>query len=158
MQNKCSGQIEQQNVRSTMTQIDFYILADTSPNASELFACKLVDKAYHLKHTVYVNTSNQPQADRLDELLWTFNQGSFLPHAVNSQEFAGEEPIVIGYPNQNTGFHDVLINLDQAVPAYFGQFERVAEIVSGDESMRNQARERYKFYRDRGYTLNTHNI
>jgi len=141
-----------------MTQIDFYILADTSPNAGEVFACKLVDKAYHLQHTIYVNTSNQPQAERLDELLWTFNQGSFLPHRVNSQEFTGEEPIVIGYPEQTTGFHDVLINLDQVVPAFFSQFERVAEIVSGDESMRNQARERYKFYRDRGYTLSTHNI
>jgi DNA polymerase-3 subunit chi len=55
-------------------------------------------------------------------------------------------------------FHDVLVNLDQTVPAFFGQFERVAEIVSGDDNVRNQARERYKYYRDRGYSLNSHNI
>jgi DNA polymerase-3 subunit chi len=141
-----------------MTQIDFYILADTSPKAGELFACKLVDKAYHLKHTIYLNTSNQPQAEQLDELLWTFNQGSFLPHSLNTQQDSIAESILIGYPEQNTSFHDVLINLNQEVPAFFSQFERVAEIVSGDDSMRNQARQRYKFYRDRGYALNTHNI
>jgi DNA polymerase IIIc chi subunit len=53
---------------------------------------------------------------------------------------------------------DVMINLDQTVPAFFGQFERVAEIVSGDDTARDQARQRYKYYRDRGYTINTHNI
>ncbi|MCG6969019.1 MAG: DNA polymerase III subunit chi [Gammaproteobacteria bacterium] len=141
-----------------MTQIDFYILSDTSPNAGALFACKLVEKAYHLKHTIYVNTHNQPQAEHLDELLWTFNQGSFLPHTLNVQQESCAEPIVIGNTDQSTTFHDVLINLDQQVPAFFSQFERVAEIVSGDDAARNQGRQRYKFYRDRGYALNTHNI
>ena len=141
-----------------MTQIDFYILADTTPIAGPMFACKLVDKAYHLKHSIYVHTSNQPQAQQMDELLWTFNPGSFLPHEVNIPDKDFEEPIIIGYPEQSTGLHDVLINLDNEVPSFFGQFERVAEIVCGDNTMRSQARQRYKFYRDRGYSLNTHNI
>ena len=126
--------------------------------AGPMFACKLVDKAYQLKHTIYIHTANQPQAQQLDDLLWTFNQGSFLPHSLNSAEHSAAEPIVIGYPQQATTFHDVLINLNEEVPAFFSQFERVAEIVCGDDNMRNQARQRYKFYRDRGYSLNTHNI
>lgn len=141
-----------------MTQIDFYILADNAPIAGELFACKLAEKAYHLTHTIYINSSNQPQAQQLDDLLWTFNPGSFLPHTLNEQQTQCAEPILIGYPEQTTHFHDVLINLHHDVPAFFSQFERVAEIVSGDENMRKQARQRYKFYRDRGYSLNTHEI
>ena len=150
-----------------MTQIDFYILADQSPVAGALFACKLVDKAYHLKHTIYVHTANQSQAQQLDELLWTFNPSSFLPHDFNAPGKDSEEPILIGCPQtglqpssaqQITRFHDVLVNLDETVPEFFGQFERVAEIVSGDDHVRNQARQRYKYYRDRGYSLNTHNI
>ncbi len=126
--------------------------------AGPLFACKLADKAYHLKHTVYVHTTNQPQAHQMDELLWTFNPGSFLPHELNAPDKDFEEPILIGYPELSTRYHDVLINLHDAVPSFFGQFERVAEIVCGDASMRDQARQRYKFYRDRGYSLNTHDI
>ena len=156
-----------------MTQIDFYILSDNSPHSGELFACKLVDKAYHLQHTVYINTPGKPQAEHLDDLLWTFSAGSFLPHALNSQSldsqsFDSQEPnsqeqslkspILIGHTNQSTTFHDVLINLTQDVPAFFSQFERVAEIVYGDETMRNASRIRYKFYRDRGYMLKTHNL
>ena len=141
-----------------MTQIDFYILADNAPMAGALFACKLVDKAYHLKHMIYINASNLLHAEQMDELLWTFIPGSFLPHDLNAPEKDPEEPILIGYPEQTTRYHDVLINLDQEVPAFFGQFERVAEIVYGDDNTRSQARQRYKFYRDRGYSLTTHNI
>ena len=146
-----------------MTQIDFYILSDNSPSGGELFACKLADKAYHLQHTVYIHAPGRPQAEHLDELLWTFNPGSFLPHALNSQELNSQEqpvkvPILIGHAEQSTTFHDVLINLSVEVPTFFSQFERVAEIVCGDETMRNAARNRYKHYRDRGYTLNTHNL
>lgn len=140
-----------------MTQIDFYILADSSPNARELFACKLADKAYHLKHSIYIQAANQTLAEQMDELLWTYNQGSFIPHDINSD---GEHtsPILVGYADQSTTFHDVLINLNNEVPAFFSQFERVAEIVAGDDAVRSQARQRYKYYRDRGYSLNTHNI
>ena len=146
-----------------MTQIDFYILGNSYTAGGEMFACKLVDKAYHLQHTVYINTSGQPQAEHLDELLWTFNPGSFLPHQLNSpqsepQKSATQTPILIGHTQQSTNYHDVLINLAPDVPAFFSQFERVAEIVWGDENQRNAARNRYKFYRDRGYTLNTHNL
>ena len=141
-----------------MTQVDFYILTDSSPTARELFACKLADKAFQLQHHIYVQAANQQQAENMDNLLWTFSQGSFLPHGLNSANYENTSPIVIGFPQQSTEFHDVLINLDENVPTFFSQFERVAEIVGGDEGMRNQARGRYKFYRDRGYALNTHNI
>jgi DNA polymerase-3 subunit chi len=146
-----------------VTQIDFYILADSSAARGELFACKLADKAYHLQHSVYIQACGQPQAKHLDELLWTFNPGSFLPHSLNTpqaiaQESTSQAPITIGHGEQSITQHDVLINLTTEVPPFFSQFERVAEIVYGDESTRNAARNRYKFYRDRGYTLNTHNL
>lgn len=145
-----------------MTQIDFYVLGDSSANG-EWFACKLADKAYHLQHSIYIHTADQSQAQHLDELLWTFNPGSFLPHTLNSpdihsQGLPSQVPILIGCAQQSTTYHDVLINLAAEIPAFFGQFERVAEIVWGDENMRNTARSRYKFYRDRGYTVNTHNL
>jgi DNA polymerase-3 subunit chi len=52
----------------------------------------------------------------------------------------------------------VLVNLESTVPPWFGRFHRVAELVGGDDSARAAARERYRFYQDRGYTLNTHRL
>ena len=53
---------------------------------------------------------------------------------------------------------DVLINLTPAVPLFFSRFARVAEIVGQDEDSKLSARERFRFYRDRGYALESHTI
>ena len=67
-------------------------------------------------------------------------------------------PVLIGHADAPEGLNQVLINLDMAVPLFFSRFERVVEIVNQDEIQRQQARERFKFYRDRGYDLHTHNL
>ena len=52
----------------------------------------------------------------------------------------------------------VLINLHDAAPPFFSRFERLAEIVGADEAGTAAARERFRFYRERGYELRTHNL
>ena len=59
---------------------------------------------------------------------------------------------------QPTTHTDLLINLAAEVPTFFSRFERVAEVVDTDAARRNQARERFRFYRDRGYAVETHNM
>jgi len=55
--------------------------------------------------------------------------------------------------------HDgVLINLRAEQPPYFSRFERLIEIVSLDDEDRRLARERYRFYRERGYPLDSHDL
>ena len=54
--------------------------------------------------------------------------------------------------------NEVLINLSAEVPLIFSHFERVAEIIPEGEENRNSGRERFRFYRDRGYPLQSHNI
>jgi len=52
----------------------------------------------------------------------------------------------------------LLINLNAQCPAVFSRFERVIEIVSTDDADRELARERYRFYRDRGYEIRNHDM
>ena len=140
-----------------MTQIDFYILGE---QPSEQFVCKLVDKVYHLSHSIYIHTGSEQQALRLDEMLWTFWQGSFLPHEITSDKPTNPpaSPILIGF-GYNAQIHaDVMINLSAEIPGFFSQFDRVVEFVHGDDALRQAARENYKFYKDRGYSINTHEI
>ena len=145
-----------------MTRIDFYILASKKPDAAEHTACRLAEKAYGLKHTIYIHTSGQQQTAQLDKLLWTFRDGSFVPHQLHSANAINDSPVIIGHETCSDAelatHHQLLINLEQTVPPFFSRFERVAEIVSADESQRNSARERFKFYRERGYELQTHEL
>ena len=98
-------------------------------------------------------------ARELDELLWTFRQGSFVPHALllsGTQESA--VPVTIGHEDQPDTSGDFLINLGDEIPAFFDQYERVAEIVDATPDSRRSGRERFSFYRDNGFEPNTHNI
>ena len=144
-----------------MTQVDFYILGTDSDDARLLLACKIVDKATQLDHHVYVNSTSDDEARKLDELLWTFSQGSFIPHLVVRGQLDNppHEPVLIGV-NQppGPGRWDVLVNLAVDVPEFFSRYERVAEVVDANATRREQSRERYRFYRDRGYKLNTHQV
>ena len=140
-----------------MTQVDFYILTDEASTARALLACRLTEKAWKQGHRVYINTASPQQLADLDDLLWTFRAGSFIPHGVYTESDT-EEPVALGHASEPAGHNDVLVNLSDEIPAYFSRFERVAELVGPDEQERAAARERYCYYQDRGYTLNTHKL
>lgn len=140
-----------------MTRIDFYILGDGAPQRRDLTACRLAEKAFHEGLHVYLNAATPEHARELDELLWSFRDRSFVPHALVEDEDE-DSTVLIGCGGEPRGAHDVLINLADGVPDCFSRFERVLEIVAGDGNARRAGRERYRFYRDRGYTLETHKL
>jgi len=142
-----------------MTRIDFYIIEDGSEEATETFICRLTEKAWSQNNAVYIHTLDEQQATKYDELLWTFNEESFVPHQLAATE-NNEKTVLIGYKTTTEipSHHDVLINLNYESPSFFSQFERVAEIITTDETSRIKGRERYQFYRDRGYALETHKM
>ena len=141
-----------------MTRVDFYILQGDDAHTRPLFACRLAEKAYVLGHRVYIHTESATQTAHLDELLWTFKQDGFLPHAVQGTEQDAPSPILLGHTGEPDTNTDVLINLAPEVPLFFSRFERVAELIDQQEQRKRQGRERYSFYRDRGYELQTHQL
>ena len=141
-----------------MTKVDFYLLPDNR-DSRELFACRLTEKAWRLGHRVYLLAPDQVSANELDELLWTFSQGSFVPHAVcRNESDVDRHPVLIGHGEPPPGLSDVLISLAADVPAWFSRFARVAEMVGANDNEKASARERFRFYRERGYPLETHNL
>ena len=142
-----------------MTRIDFYIIEEGSEEATETFICRLTEKAWSQNNAVYIHTMDEQHATKYDELLWTFNEDSFVPHQLSAPE-SSEKTVLIGHQTtaEIPSHHDVLINLNHESPSFFSQFERVAEIITTDETSRIKGRERYQFYRDRGYALETHKM
>lgn len=141
-----------------MTRVDFYLLPGAEGNGKALAACRLAQKAYRLKHRVYILTDNPDTSAHLDRLLWTFHPGSFVPHQVYGDPADPRVPVLIGHDTPPDNFNDVLISLAADVPDFFDRFERVAEIVSADETERTGARDRFRRYRDRGVDVQTHNL
>ena len=141
-----------------MTRVDFYLLENGGEGGQDAAVCKLTHKAFHLGHKIYILTSDFSHAQRLDRLLWTFSAGSFIPHGLSSELMETTMPVLIGADEPPTAYDDVLITLAPQVPECFSRFQRVAEIVPGREPEKTQARDRFRFYRDRGYELQTHKL
>jgi len=142
-----------------LTRIDFYLLQDLDIEALQRFACRLASKALSGGKQVHLHTQDSKQAQLLDELLWRYPEQRFLPHArldpQGSEQALVVAPISIGSHDPKDS-DEVLINLSGDIPTFFGRFDRVAEIVLGNQ--REAGRARYKSYRDRGYPLFHHDI
>lgn len=139
-------------------RVDFYVLAGADPGACLRFACRLTEKAYTLKNRTYAHVDSAARARELDELLWTFRAGSFVPHEIESRDSAVRPPVLIGHAAETDASGDLLINLADTIPSFFDRFGRVAEIVDASEASRHAGRTRFALYRDSGYEPNTHNI
>lgn len=138
-------------------RVDFYVLADPGETARRTFACRLAEKAYRLQHSVHIRASHRQEAELLDELLWTFRDGSFVPHELlDAPGGSGTAPVTIGVDLPPEA--DLLINLAEHVPENCGAFPRVAEIVTSDEEGRRRSRRLFADYRSRGHTLETHRL
>lgn len=140
-----------------MTRVDFYLLPDSQVEQQQLYTCRLTQKAVKQGLRVYIHTNSNEQSNALDELLWSFSASSFVPHTLKAEDCA-QHPVYIDHTGDPLDIHGVLINLSQQTPDCFTRFERLAELVTQDETNKQAGRERFKFYKSRGYPLNTHKL
>ena len=142
-----------------MARVDFYVLERIDERSRHTLACKLAEKAYRLEHTVYIHTKTRQDAERLNELLWTFRDGSFVPHDLSAaSDDTASSPVLIGCEPDNVESRDLLINLCDEIPAFAESFPRVAELVTADENCRLMSRKRFAEYRDKGHAIETHKL
>jgi len=142
-----------------MSKVDFYLIPGSGDIARQKFACRLAEKAYKLKNRIHIHVASQDCVRRLDDLLWTFRDGSFVPHEVlGASPGSPVSPITIGCGELPATECDLLINLGDIVPERTVSFPRVAEVVTSDEDCKSLGRKRFVDYRDQGHTLDTHNL
>ena len=140
-----------------MPRIDFYLLAGVDPRDRRVYACRLAEKAWRQGYRVYVRAAAEAETSLLDDLLWTFRQGSFVPHETHPGA-SPETPILIGHGPAPENFGEVLVNLAADVPSDYGRFERVAEIIDQNADIKRDGRTRFRFYQDHGHEVQTHDL
>ena len=141
-----------------MTKVDFYILeADANGDRYHL-ACRIAEKARRAGRRVLIHTPVAAESKHIDTLFWTLWEQSFIPHGLLGMNEPEINPILIGDGNSDESEHQVLINLATEVPKFFSRFERLIECVDHDDAVKAAGRERFRFYREHGYPLQTHNI
>lgn len=139
-----------------MTRIDFYVLPSDQSHEGDIFACRLAEKAHREGLSVLLAVDDRSRAEHLDQLLWTFREDSFVPHAPQGE---GQRAAVeINCGEDPALHHGLLINLCSEVPGWFSRFERLAEIVVQQPESLARSRSRFGHFRNRGYPLQSHRI
>ncbi|HXE37712.1 MAG TPA: DNA polymerase III subunit chi [Azonexus sp.] len=116
-------------------------------------ACALLGGAYAKKKPMLVFAPDSAIASSLDRMLWTNSALSFVPHCRADSPLAAETPILITDTLESIAQDERLMNLSQVTPPGFSRFQSLIEVVGQEEEERSAARERVKFYRDRGYEV-----
>jgi DNA polymerase III subunit chi len=141
-------------------RVDFYVLKSAAGRQRWTFACRLIEKAYLRDLRIVIVSDTTADAQALDDLLWTFNERSFIPHKICIDEHSLEPATKIyltALPTMGPG-GDLLVNLAARLPDQWERHSRIAEIIDADEERRRLGRERFKMYRDLKVTLETHQL
>ena len=141
-----------------MTSIDFYFNADDRLGV----ACRLAGKAVQQKKRVLIYAPQHEVAQKVDRLLWTQQAVSFIPHCYATDAIAAETPVLIALGDEpataSSAECGILLNLGNDCPPAFERHERVLEIVSQDDDARVAGRARFRFYKERGYAIRSHDL
>ncbi len=124
------------------------------------YTCRLLRKAVGSGAQV-VLVADAETLSQIDADLWALSPTEFVPHVVVSADGPGysRSPLVlVSDPAQVPQQTGVLVNLTDAVPEGFERFARVIEVVSTDAGDRDLARQRWRHYTERGYTITQHDL
>ena len=139
-----------------MTLVGFYVVQTAAPGERLQVAARLVDKAFRQGHRIFIHAVDREQAIELDQLLWSFRPSSFIPHGLCGQEHS--DAVAIGWGQEPESHNDLLINLQLQVPPFFSRFQRVAEVVTQEPASLQALRKSWRFYQERGYQMEKHDI
>ncbi|WP_286236990.1 DNA polymerase III subunit chi [Neptuniibacter halophilus] len=138
------------------SKADFYVLPSSDPDARGRFLCRLVERIRALEHKIYIQAADEPEARRLDQLLWEFRPDAFIPHAMVGEQPAAE--VEIGWAEQRPSHQDVFVNLNLEIPEDALQFDRILEVVVQTDDVLSATRANYKRYQSQNIPVDMHDM
>lgn len=136
-------------------RVDF---AFGAPNRFRV-SCEILQAQYQRGRQFLVYLSDQRALAHFNRFLWGFQPTAFVPHALASDTFAAQTPIILCHDPQTLKqagewlSQPWLLNLDQDIPPVLPSSQRILEVVSTEEQCRQQARQRWRQYQSRGFEL-----
>ncbi len=139
-----------------MTRVGFYVVQSDDALASHRVAAVLAEKALQRGHKIYVLTRDQGHAQEVYEVFWSYRQDAFLPVSLSTERKVSA--IVIGHSDPSPEHHDCLINLSMQTDNFASRFERIVEIVTQQSSHLDAMRDAWRWYKQRGFSLEKHDV
>ncbi len=117
------------------------------------YLCDLAEEFLQAGQRVLITVMDDNQAVTLDAFMWTWNKGSFIPHAYdNGAVDAYAEPVIITTEERNANGAGVLIMGKPCSLEFVRMFDRVidfAELYA--PQLAHESRQRFARYREAGF-------
>lgn len=136
-------------------QVDFYLLASPDGDAHHL-ACRLALMGLERGHAIDILAEDEAGVQALDELMWRYPEGRFVPHEREGGPTERQAPVRIRRAAPERA--DILINLTRQPLERPQCCERLLEIVPHQPEDREASREKFRAYRALGLKPATHEI
>jgi len=134
-----------------VTEIAFYHL-EKSPLESVL--PKLLEKTLAKDKRALVVAGSDERVEALAGILWTYEQGAWLPHGSKVDGDAEDQPVWLATDDENPNGAEFLFLTDGAESGKIADYERCFELFNGrDEAAVVAARGRWKSYKESGHDL-----
>ncbi|BCR04818.1 DNA polymerase III subunit chi [Desulfuromonas versatilis] len=133
-----------------MTRVEFIKLRKPE-KAKHL--CELADAFFRQGKRVLITVLDDNQGVTLDRFMWTWQKGSFIPHAYdNGAVDCLDDPVVIGTRERNPNGARALIMGRPCSLEFVRQFELVIDFAEAyDEELLAESRRRFVRYREAGF-------
>ncbi|MBE0618173.1 MAG: DNA polymerase III subunit chi [Proteobacteria bacterium] len=120
----------------------------------DLALCHQVEAAFASGGRVCVWADSEAEARRLDDLLWTFRDDSFVPHDLWQGQPRLDTPVAVGWRPGNPNAAACLVLARDASPEEVVGFERIVDFAPADLPERlGPARARYRAFREAGFAV-----
>lgn len=133
-----------------MTEVHFIKLF--KPGRAK-YLCDIAEEYFDVGKKVLITVVDENQAVTLDQFMWTWKRGAFLPHAYdNGAVDCLFEPVIIETKERNPNSAHVLLMGRPCSLDFVSQFELAVDFAEMyDESLAQAARGRFAEYRKRGF-------
>jgi DNA polymerase-3 subunit chi len=131
------------------------LFVEVTARRMELRACEIAERIYTRGDRLQIMVADREQAVRLDDLLWTFRPGSFVPHGFSECDRDNfPPPVVITFEEKKIRGFECLLMLGYCTVETVGQFSRAIHLVVEDNPARLEASRRYwTQLKDAGFTV-----
>jgi DNA polymerase-3 subunit chi len=113
-----------------------------------------LERALKEGHRAVVLAGSSERVDHLNQLLWTYEDASFLPHGSARDGNADRQPIFLTAGEGNPNNATMLVLVDGAPGSGIENYQRVCDMFDGnDEAAVEDARQRGRAAKAAGHTL-----
>ena len=134
-----------------MTEIFFYKLKNTS---IDLFLISLIEKSISKNWNSLVLLDNTERMEEINDLLWTFNDTSFIPHGSQSDLSPDKQNVYLTCNEENLNNSNIIFSIDGIIVNEPDNWNRCIYIFNEQNLKVTDELESYKRkVKDFGYTL-----